>query len=278
MLELNNVALNYFSKNGETSALKNITFKVNQGELVSIVGPSGCGKTTILSLISGLIKPSKGTVKINGEQVNSNLCGYMFQKDHLFDWRTIEKNVLLGIEIQKHNFFNENKINLSLLKNYKKNLKLKNNYFLKNKEYALSLLDKYGLGDFKNKYPNQLSGGMRQRVSLIRTLALKPEILLLDEPFSALDFQTRLNLCDDVHHILKSENKTAILVTHDISEAISMSDRIIVLSSRPAVVKNIHTISLSAPTPLLRREEPKFSSYFNEIWKELSWSKLKLNH
>ena len=278
MLELNNVALNYFSKNGETSALKNITFKVNQGELVSIVGPSGCGKTTILSLISGLIKPSKGTVKINGEQVNSNLCGYMFQKDHLFDWRTIEKNVLLGIEIQKHNFFNENKINLSLLKNYKKNLKLKNDYFLKNKEYALSLLDKYGLGDFKNKYPNQLSGGMRQRVSLIRTLALKPEILLLDEPFSALDFQTRLNLCDDVHHILKSENKTAILVTHDISEAISMSDRIIVLSSRPAVVKNIHTISLSAPTPLLRREEPKFSSYFNEIWKELSWSKLKLNH
>lgn len=278
MLELNNVALNYFSKNGETSALKNITFKVNQGELVSIVGPSGCGKTTILSLISGLIKPSKGTVKINGEQVNSNLCGYMFQKDHLFDWRTIEKNVLLGIEIQKHNFFNENKINLSLLKNYKKNLKLKNDFFLKNKEYALSLLDKYGLGDFKNKYPNQLSGGMRQRVSLIRTLALKPEILLLDEPFSALDFQTRLNLCDDVHHILKSENKTAILVTHDISEAISMSDRIIVLSSRPAVVKNIHTISLSAPTPLLRREEPKFSSYFNEIWKELSWSKLKLNH
>lgn len=270
MLELNNVALNYFSKNGETSALKNITFKVNQGELVSIVGPSGCGKTTILSLISGLIKPSKGTVKINGEQVNSNLCGYMFQKDHLFDWRTIEKNVLLGIEIQKHNFFNENKINLSLLKNYKKNLKLKNDFFLKNKEYALSLLDKYGLGDFKNKYPNQLSGGMRQRVSLIRTLALKPEILLLDEPFSALDFQTRLNLCDDVHHILKSENKTAILVTHDISEAISMSDRIIVLSSRPAVVKNIHTISLSAPTPLLRREEPKFSSYFNEIWKELS--------
>ncbi len=270
MLELNNVALNYFSKNGETSALKNITFKVNQGELVSIVGPSGCGKTTILSLISGLIKPSKGTVKINGEQVNSNLCGYMFQKDHLFDWRTIEKNVLLGIEIQKHNFFNENKIYLSLLKNYKKNLKLKNDFFLKNKEYALSLLDKYGLGDFKNKYPNQLSGGMRQRVSLIRTLALKPEILLLDEPFSALDFQTRLNLCDDVHHILKSENKTAILVTHDISEAISMSDRIIVLSSRPAVVKNIHTISLSAPTPLLRREEPKFSSYFNEIWKELS--------
>ena len=124
--------------------------------------------------------------------------------------------------------------------------------------------------EFKDKYPNQLSGGMRQRVSLIRTLALKPEIMLLDEPFSALDFQTRLNLCDDVYKILKSENKTAVLVTHDISEAISMSDRIIVLSKRPAVIKNEHKISLKAETPLKRREETGFNVYFNEIWKELT--------
>lgn len=257
MLELKNVALNYYSKNGETMALKDISFTINKGELISIVGPSGCGKTTILSLISGLIKPTKGKITINNNDVTPDDSGYMFQKDHLFDWRTIEKNVCLGLEIKK----NKNK---NIPKEMKKQL------YQSNIEYALNLLKKYGLWEFKNKYPNQLSGGMRQRVSLIRTLALKPEILLLDEPFSALDFQTRLNLCDDVYKILKSENKTAILVTHDIQEAISMSDRIIVLSKRPAVVKNIHTISLKADTPLKRREEPEFNAYFNIIWKELT--------
>lgn len=268
MLKLKNVALNYYSKNGETMALKDVSFKINDGELISIVGPSGCGKTTILSLISGLIKPTNGEVLINNEPVKSQFCGYMFQKDHLFDWRTIEKNILLGLEVRKYkNKYGDENIKSS---HFKDRLKQKNEQFNLDKEYALSLLKKYGLWEFKDKYPNQLSGGMRQRVSLIRTLALKPEIMLLDEPFSALDFQTRLNLCDDVYKILKSENKTAVLVTHDISEAISMSDRIIVLSKRPAVVKNEHKISLKAETPLKRREKTGFNVYFNEIWKELT--------
>lgn len=256
MLELKNVALNYYSKNGETLALEDITFDVKQGELISIVGPSGCGKTTILSLISGLITPSKGTIKINGKDVNPNYSGYMFQKDHLFDWRTIEKNVCLGLEIQykKYNKYEREE---------------KKRRIQVDKEHALELLKKYGLYDFKDKYPNQLSGGMRQRVALIRTLALKPEILLLDEAFSALDFQTRLNVCNDVYNILKSEKKTAIMVTHDISEAISMSDRVIVLTSRPAKVKNIHKINLQSDTPLKRREEKKFGEYFDTIWEEL---------
>lgn len=245
MLELKNVGLNYYSKNGETVAVKDISFKVENGELVSIVGPSGCGKTTILSLISGLIKPSHGSVSINNKAVKDCQAGYMFQKDHLFDWRTIKKNVLLGLEIQ-------HKLNDATKKN------------------AYDLLKKYDLWDFCDKHPSELSGGMRQRVALIRTLAIDPHIMLLDEPFSALDFQTRLNVCDDVYNILKSEHKTAILVTHDISEAISMSDRIIVLSKRPATVKNIHKIKLLGSTPLKRREEPLFSKYFDEIWKELS--------
>ena len=257
MLKLENVALNYYSKNGETLALENISFEVQQGELISIVGPSGCGKTTILSLISGLIKPSKGSIKINNKDVSPNNSGYMFQKDHLFDWRTIEKNVYLGIEIQQQKY-----------KKYEKEEQRRR--ITEDKNHAIELLKKYGLYEFKDKYPNQLSGGMRQRVALIRTLALKPEILLLDEAFSALDFQTRLNVCNDVHNILKSENKTAIMVTHDISEAISMSDRVIVLTSRPAKVKTIHNIKLTSKTPLSRREEAQFNEYFNQIWEELT--------
>lgn len=273
MLEFNNVAYKYYSKNGETLALKNISFNIKQGELIAIVGPSGCGKTTILSLISGLLKPTSGSVRINNKPVDVSKSGYMFQKDHLFDWRTIEQNVCLGLEIQRSKHKNTSEKNL--LKRIKLTNIEKKEKFEENKTEALKLLKKYGLWDFKDKYPNQLSGGMRQRVSLIRTLALKPEILLLDEPFSALDFQTRLNLCDDVYNILKTEHKTAILVTHDISEAISMADRIIVLTSRPAIIKNIHTISLTAKTPLLKREENGFSKYFNEIWKELTWTILK---
>ena len=243
MLELKNVCFNYFSKNGETEALKNINFKVNNGELISIVGPSGCGKTTILSLISGLLTPLTG--EIVGTLFEEHKAGYMFQKDHLLEWRNIKKNVLIGLEINKTT--NQ-----------------------KNVDYALNLLNKYGLGEFINKYPHELSGGMRQRVSLIRTLALKPKIMLLDEPFSALDFQTRLKVCDDVYNILKTENITAILVTHDISEAISMSDRIIVLTKRPSSVKNIHTIKLNGSTPMQRRDDANFNKYFDIIWKELS--------
>ena len=241
ILKFDKVSLTYFSDNGETQALNNINFHIDEGEFVSIVGPSGCGKTTILSLISGLLTPTSGNI----EKKDNFECGYMFQKDHLFEWRNILNNVYLGLEIT-HKKTPEN-IN-----------------------YVNSLLKKYGLWDFRNKYPNQLSGGMRQRVALIRTLALKPKIMLLDEAFSALDYQTRLNVCDDVNKILKEEKITSILVTHDITEAITMSDKIIVLTKRPATVKAIHNIDLAKyGSPLQRREHPEISFYFNELWKEL---------
>ena len=240
MVSLKDVSFNYHTLDGETQALKNISFDVYEGEFVGIIGPSGCGKSTLLSIISGLLKPSKGSVDVNGK------IGYMLQKDHLFEWRNIWQNVLLGLEIQK-----------SLTEESKK--------------YVEGLLVKYGLGVFKNHYPNQLSGGMRQRAALIRTLALKPDILLLDEAFSALDYQTRLAISDEVYKILKYEQKTAIIVTHDISEAISMCDRIVVLSNRPAYVKKIYDIVLTCEdqSPIGRRKAPEFREYFNSIWKEL---------
>ena len=245
ILTLENVTLTYFSDKGETQALKDISFKIDKGDFVSIVGPSGCGKTTILSLVSGLIPATSGVIKFENE-TTSSFVGYMFQKDNLMDWRTVLGNVYLGLEIQKQ--------------------KTKENI-----EYANSLLQKYNLWDFRNKYPRELSGGMRQRVALIRTLALRPSLLLLDEAFSALDYQTRLTVCDDVYNIIKSENLTTILVTHDISEAISMSDKIIILSHRPAVVKKIINIEISNEddTPLKRRESIKTKEYFDEIWREL---------
>jgi len=218
-----------------------------EGEFFSIVGPSGCGKTTVLSLISGLMPASGGAVVIGGVPVTgpSREVGYMLQRDQLFEWRNIRDNVLLGLEIQK--------------KKTPENL-----------AYADSLLDKYGLKEFKKHHPSQLSGGMRLRVALIRTLTTSPKILLLDEPFSALDFQTRLSVCDDVHAIIKSEKKTAVLVTHDISEAISLSDRIAVLTARPAMLKNIYAPKLQAcGSPLHRRECAEFRLWFDKIWKEL---------
>ena len=245
ILKLDNITLTYFSDKGETQALKNISFEINKGDFVSIVGPSGCGKTTILSLISGLIPATSGTIKIENSN-NTSFVGYMFQKDNLMDWRTVLGNVYVGLEINKQ--------------------KTKDNM-----EYVNSLLKKYDLWEFRNKYPRELSGGMRQRVALIRTLALRPTILLLDEAFSALDYQTRLNVCDDVYRIIKSENLTTILVTHDITEAISMSDKIIILSHRPAVVKKILDINMSAEenTPFKRRESIKAKEYFDKIWSEL---------
>lgn len=245
ILNMNSVTLTYFSDKEETQALKDISFKIDKGDFVSIVGPSGCGKTTILSLISGLIPVTSGEIKFENE-TDSNFVGYMFQKDNLMDWRTVLGNVYLGLEIKKQ--------------------KTKENI-----EYANSLLKKYNLWDFRNKYPRELSGGMRQRVALIRTLVLRPSILLLDEAFSALDYQTRLIVCDDVYNIIKSENLTTILVTHDISEAISMSDKIIILSHRPAVVKKILNIELPKEddTPFKRRESIKAKEYFDEIWREL---------
>jgi len=248
VVKLQNISMKYHSLEGEIEAIGNINYDIYKGEFVSIVGPSGCGKSTLLSIIAGLLKPSSGKVLINNEEVHgpSSKIGYMLQKDHLFEWRTILQNAMLGLEIQ-------NKLNDE------------------SKKYVIELLDTYGLEQFKNHYPRQLSGGMRQRAALIRTLAIKPEILLLDEAFSALDYQTRLAVSDEIYTILKKENKTAIIVTHDISEAIAMADKVIVLSHRPAVIKNIHKINLtcSSCTPLCKREAPEFRYYFNMIWKEL---------
>lgn len=240
ILKVENINKTYQAQNGEIVALKDISFEVKEGEYVSIIGPSGCGKSTLLSIIARLEQKTSGQISIDKK------IGYMLQKDNLLEWRTILNNVLFGLEVQK--------------------AKTK-----ENKEYVLELLKKYGLYEFKDKYPNQLSGGMRQRVALIRTLAIKPKILLLDEAFSALDYQTRLMVTNDIYQILKNEKITAIMVTHDISEAISMSDRVIVLTERPATVKDIHTIDFEMEnrTPLNCRESPKFSKYFNLLWKEL---------
>lgn len=247
IIEINSVNLIYHSKKFETLALNDLNLTINKGEFVSIVGPSGCGKTTILSLISGLLKPTKGEILVDNTKpdLKSTKCGYMFQKDNLLPWRSIERNVYLGLEIQH------------------KNTK-------ENREYALNLLKKYGLENFSKKRPDELSGGMRQRVALIRTLALKPEILLLDEPFSALDFQTRLSVCDDVANIIKKEEKTAILVTHDLNEAISMSDKIFVLTARPGTVKAIHTLDFDKNlTPFEKRNTQKSKALFDKIWSEI---------
>ena len=247
LVEIRDLSLYYQSKTDETQALKDITLDVKPQEFISIVGPSGCGKTTILSLISGLIKPSSGSILVNGNTPNlkSNLCGYMFQKDNLLPWRSIEKNIFFGLEI-------------------------KHQAAPTRKEYAIELSHKYGLSDFLKKHPQELSGGMRQRVALIRTLALKPELLLLDEPFSALDYQTRLELCDDVLNIIKSEKKTAILVTHDIQEAISMSDKIYVLSARPGTIKAVHELNFDSNiSPFERRKTAEAKELFDTIWQEI---------
>ena len=248
VLKLENICKTYQAKNGETEAVRNVNFSVNEGEFVSIIGPSGCGKSTILSITAGLEIKSSGKIYIDGietEDVSSKI-GYMLQKDSLLEWRTIYKNVIFGLEITGR--------------------KTK-----ENEEYVRELLRKYNLYDFKDKYPTQLSGGMRQRVALIRTLAIRPKVLLLDEAFSALDYQTRIMVTKDIYNILKNENITTLMVTHDISEAISMSDRVIVLSHRPATVKKIYDIDFEMEnrTPLTCREKPKFSQYFNLMWKEL---------
>lgn len=249
LLKINNMSMNYHSIKGETKALENVNFQVEQGDFVSILGPSGCGKSTLLNIISGLLEPSSGEAIYNGDDIKKHLnkIGYMFQKDHLFEWYTVWENVTLGLKIKK--LLNE-----------------------KAKENVNNLLETYGLTKFKEHYPSELSGGMRQRVALIRTLALNPEILFLDEPFSALDYQSRLLVCDDVYKIIKHEKKTAIMVTHDIAEAISMSQNVIVLSKRPATVKHEFKIDFESEnlTPFEKRKQPEFNNYFNELWKELN--------
>jgi NitT/TauT family transport system ATP-binding protein len=245
------VTLNYFTPERETLALSNISLTVERGEFIAIVGSSGCGKSTLLSLVSGLIKPSRGTIAIDGNEVTapSPRVGYMFQKDTLLDWRSIIDNVLIGAE---------------LLKLDKRTAR----------QRAMGLLMRYGLGEFVNALPSQLSGGMRQRVALARTLCCEPDLLLLDEPFSALDYQTRLALSDEIAAILRAENKTTILVTHDIGEAISMADRVIVMSRRPGRVKCEHRIGFpsfgdSRPTPFEARKCSEFAGYFQTIWDQL---------
>ncbi len=234
-----NVNKSFYSLKEETVVLNQISFDVKKGEIVAIVGPSGCGKSTLLNLISGLIQPDSGKIEINGK------VGYMFQKDHLFEWRTVYKNITLGPEIVK--------------------IKIE-------PEKIDQILKKYGLYDFKNHYPKELSGGMRQRVALLRTLALDPDILLLDEPFSSLDYQTKITVQDDIYKIIKDAQKTTLLVTHDITEAIAMADRVIVLTKRPSTIKAIYDIELDLKeekTPLLSRNSPKFKEYFNLIWEAL---------
>ena len=240
IVQVKNLSMNFYNKEGDLEVLKDMNFSLEEGEILTLLGPSGCGKSTILNILTNLLKPTKGEVKINRN------IGYMFQKDNLLEWRNIIDNITIGLEIQ-----------------HKKTPEA-----LENVE---NLLKTYGLWDFKNMYPKELSGGMRQRVALIRTLSVNPDILLLDEPFSALDYQTRLLVSDDVYKIIRNEKKSAILVTHDISEAISMSDKVAVLSTRPATVKNIYNINLRENqnlTPLQTRNIPQFQEYFDKLWKE----------
>lgn len=249
VVEIRDLGITYHTLEEETEALRKLDLDIYNGEIIGIVGPSGCGKSTLLSIISGLIKPSSGEVKVNGELVDRPLknIGYMFQSDQLFEWRNILNNVCIGLEVQG-----------------------KLDKATRNK--AKEMLETYGLGDFIYSYPYQLSGGMRQRAALIRTLILEPDLLLLDEPFSALDYQTRLAISDEIGLILKKEKKTAIMVTHDIAEAISLSNKIIILSKRPGTIKDIIDIKLTfteAETPIKAREAPEFRHYFNQIWKEL---------
>ncbi len=248
ILTAEGITAKYQAENGEITAAEQIDLTVEEGEFVSIVGPSGCGKSTLLSIMAGMLTPSAGRVTIDGEEVTgpSPKVGYMLQRDNLLEWRTIHKNILLGLEI-RHALTAENI------------------------EYAEGLLKTYELYEFREKYPSQLSGGMRQRAALIRTLAVKPEIFLLDEAFSALDYQTRLAVTDDIYSILRREGKTMVMVTHDIPESISMSDRVVVLSGRPAHVRSVHPIQFGEEhrTPLARRDDPRFNQYFSEIWKEL---------
>ncbi len=249
LIKFNKVSKTYLTIEGETKALGDINISINEGEFVALLGPSGCGKTTILSLLAGLIPATSGEITILEKKVNSpsNMVGYMLQQDYLLNWRTIEQNIFLGLEILKQNS-------------------------KKNKSYALELLNEMELLDYKNYYPHQLSGGMRQRVALVRTLAIKPYILLLDEPFSALDYTTRLRLEDLIIKTLRKRKKTAILVTHDIAEAISMADRILIMNSNPGTIKKEIVIPevLRKPLPFASRKISDFQNYFQLIWGDMN--------
>ena len=252
-LEISHLDYSYHTKAGETKALSGISLEVKKGEFLAVVGPSGCGKSTLLNLIAGLLPVSEGSITMEGASVSEskNKIGYMLQKDYLLEWRTTEDNIRLGLEISKQ--------------------------MTKEKQQLVEkLLKEYGLYEFRKVKPRELSGGMRQRAALIRTLVMEPELLLLDEPFSALDYQTRLSVADDIYEILKTEGKTAVLITHDIAEAISMSERVIVLTKRPGRIKTEIKIELTMPEsgekpskPSEARSAKEFAVYYQNIWKEL---------
>ena len=247
LVKLDNLSFSYHTLSGETKALDKLSFEVQKGEFLAIVGPSGCGKSTILSLIAGLLTPESGGITFLSENGQKPGIGYMLQHDHLLEWRSVWKNVTLGLEIS-HRMTEENCSRVR------------------------KMLADYGLAAFSHKKPSELSGGMKQRAALIRTMALEPEILLLDEPFSALDYQTRLTVSADITSIIRNAGKTAILITHDLSEAISLADRVIVLTHRPAQVKAVFPIRLTlADNSLLAaRKAPEYTSYFNSIWEEIA--------
>ncbi|MCM1989210.1 ABC transporter ATP-binding protein [Oceanirhabdus seepicola] len=247
-LKLDNINMIFFNKKSENLVLKDINFQAKNEDFIAIVGPSGCGKSTILNIIAGLITPTFGSANLDNEEIKdcNNKIAYMFQSDHLFPWLSVWNNVTLGLKIQKK----YNKSNIEFIEN---------------------LLKKYDLIDYKSYYPNEISGGMKQKVALIRTLALNPELLLLDEPFSALDYQTRLKIGDEVYKIIKEEKKTAIIVTHDIPEAISLSNKVLILSKNPACIKAAIDIEFPEEfqSPLQRRKSPMFGLYYEKIWEEL---------
>lgn len=251
IIEIRDVSLRYFTLEGETQALERINLSVGAGEFVSLIGQSGCGKSTLLSLVAGILEPSSGEVRVHGDLVEgpSPRVGYMLQQDYLFEWRTILDNAVLGAQIQGRDLKQA-------------------------RERAAHLLQQFGMGNFLNHYPRQLSGGMRQRVALARTLVTDPDVVLLDEPFSALDSQTRLAIADEVVEALRREGKSVVLVTHDIGEAIAMTDRVVVLSRRPGRIKSEHLMQFPScsgrrPSPFEARSLPEFNGYFATLWEEL---------
>lgn len=240
LIEINNLSKSYYSLEKESLIIDNISFNINKGEFITIIGPSGCGKSTLLNIIGNLDKDYTGKL-LYKDRIK---ISYMLQEDALFPWLNVFENACLGLKIQ-------------------------NKLTKENKEYVLYLLNKYGLKNFINTKVTSLSGGMKQRVALIRTIAVKPNLVLLDEPFSALDYQTRLKVSNDVYKILKEENITALMVTHDISEAASISSKAIVMSKRPTKIKNIYTLSYKEETPLERRNSLKFREYYELLWRDI---------
>lgn len=245
LLFFDHVSMCYHDENGETEVLSDFTLEVHSGEFIALLGPSGCGKSTVLSLAAGLLRPDSGRVFLRGQEIKRPPLhmGYMLQRDHLFPWLTVRDNALTGIRVRQKPTAHQ-------------------------LAYVDALLEACGLTDFADALPGQLSGGMRQRAALVRTLAVEPDFLLLDEPFSALDAQTRIQLSDEVKQQLSGGDRASILVSHDVSEAISMADRVIVLTHRPARIRSEHRIELEG-TPMQRRRDAHFKDYFDRIWKEL---------